>query len=71
ITFTAPLINHAHRIVFMVTGPQKAPAVRAVLEDDTVNARQYPAKLIRPTEGRLIWSLDRAAASALTATTQL
>ena len=71
ITFTVPLINHARRIVFMVTGPQKAPAIRAVLEDNTVDARQCPAKLIRPTEGRLIWSLDRAAASALTATTQL
>jgi len=69
ITFTAPLINHAHRIVFMVTGAQKAPAIHAVLEDDTVNARQYPAKLIRPIEGRLIWALDRAAASALTTTT--
>ena len=66
ITFTAPLINHAHRIVFMVTGLQKAPAVRAVLEDDTVDEHQYPAKLIRPSEGRLMWSLDRAAASALT-----
>lgn len=71
ITFTAPLINHAHRIVFMVTGLQKAFAVHAVLEDNTINARQYPAKLIRPIKGRLIWSLDRAAASALTATTQL
>jgi 6-phosphogluconolactonase len=66
ITFTAPLINHARSIVFMVTGLQKAPAVRAVLEDDTVNATHYPAKLIQPIEGHLIWYLDRAAASALT-----
>jgi 6-phosphogluconolactonase len=66
ITFTAPLINHARSIVFMVAGLQKAPAVRAVLEDDTVNATHYPAKLIRPIEGHLIWYLDRAAASALT-----
>lgn len=70
ITFTVPLINHAHRIVFMVTGLQKAPALRAVLEDDTVDPHQYPAKLIRPSEGRLMWSLDRAAASELTATAQ-
>jgi 6-phosphogluconolactonase len=66
ITFTVPLINHARSIVFMVTGLQKAPAVRAVLEDDTVNATHYPAKLIQPIEGHLIWYLDRAAASALT-----
>jgi 6-phosphogluconolactonase len=66
ITFTAPLINHASSIVFMVTGLQKAPAVRAVLEDDTVETTHYPAKLIQPIEGHLIWYLDRAAASALT-----
>jgi 6-phosphogluconolactonase len=66
ITFTAPLINHASSIVFMVTGLQKAPAVRAVLEDDTVKATHFPAKLIQPIEGHLIWYLDRAAASALT-----
>jgi 6-phosphogluconolactonase len=66
ITFTAPLINHARSIVFMVAGLQKAPAVRAVLEDDTVNATHYPAKLIQPVEGHLICYLDRAAASALT-----
>ncbi|MDQ6735972.1 MAG: 6-phosphogluconolactonase [Nitrospirota bacterium] len=70
ITFTAPLINHARSIVFMVAGLQKAPAIRTVLEDDTVNAHQYPAKLIQPVEGQLIWHFDRAAASALTATTQ-
>jgi 6-phosphogluconolactonase len=66
ITFTVPLINHARSIVFMVTGLQKAPAVRAVLEDDTVETTHYPAKLIQPIEGHLIWYLDRAAASALT-----
>ena len=71
ITFAAPLINHARRIVFMVTGLQKAPAIRAILKDDAVDAHQYPAKLIRPSEGRLMWYLDRGAASALTVTTQL
>jgi 6-phosphogluconolactonase len=49
-----------------VTGLQKAPALRAILKDDSADARQYPAKLIRPRDGRLMWYLDRAAASALT-----
>jgi 6-phosphogluconolactonase len=71
ITFTAPLINHAHMVVFMVAGAPKAPAVRAVLEDDTADANRYPAKLIQPVEGRLIWYLDRAAASALTMATHV
>jgi 6-phosphogluconolactonase len=66
ITFTAPLINHADMVVFMVAGAQKSPAVRVVLEDDTADANRYPAKLIKPVEGRLIWYLEKAAASALT-----
>lgn len=70
VTFTAPLINHARRVVFMVVGAKKAPAVRAVLEDDTADAKRYPAKLIQPVQGRLTWYLDKAAASALTMTTQ-
>lgn len=69
ITFTAPLINHAYMVVFMVAGAQKAPAVHAVLEDDTADANRYPAKLIQPIEGRLIWCLDKAAALALTMAT--
>lgn len=71
ITFAAPLINQAHMVVFMVAGAQKAPAVHAVLEDDTADANRYPAKLIQPAEGRLIWYLDRAAASALTMATHV
>lgn len=70
ITFTAPLINHAHMVVFMVAGAQKAPAVRAVLEDHTRDANRYPAALIKPIEGGLIWYLDKAAASALAMTPQ-
>lgn len=70
ITFTAPLIDHAGMIVFMVAGVQKAAAVRAVLEDDTADAIQYPAKLVRPADGRLIWYLEKTAASVLTTTTQ-
>lgn len=70
ITFTAPLINHAHRVVFMVSGAQKSPTVHAVLEDDTADANRYPAKLIQPVQGRLIWYLEKAAASALTMATQ-
>lgn len=70
ITFTAPLINEAHTVVFMVAGMQKAPAVRAVLEDHTGDANRYPATLIKPVKGRLMWYLDKAAASALAMTTQ-
>ena len=65
ITFTAPLINAARVVLFLVCGENKAPAARAVLEGGGQDPRRYPAQLIRPTQGRLLWFLDQAAASEL------
>jgi len=65
ITFTAPLINAAHHVVFLVYGGGKAEAVHHILEDAT-NVDAYPAQLIKPLEGELFWFLDEAAASRIT-----
>jgi 6-phosphogluconolactonase len=64
ITFTAPLINAAHNVVFLVYGRGKAEAVHHILEDAT-NVDAYPAQLIKPLEGKLYWFLDEAAASRI------
>jgi 6-phosphogluconolactonase len=64
ITFTLPVLNAARRVIFLVSGTDKAAALRAVLEGDAPG-EQYPAKLVRPTDGKLIWFVDRAAASEL------
>ncbi len=64
ITLTLPVLNAARCVTFLVSGTDKAAALRAVLEED-VPAEQYPSKLIRPSAGKLIWLVDRAAASAL------
>lgn len=66
LTFTAPLINQAQTVVFLVSGANKAPAVKAVLEDRAADSMRFPAKLIQPERGRLIWFLDHAAARELT-----
>lgn len=66
LTLTAPAINQARTILFFVSGDKKAGAVRAVLEGQSQEYRRYPAKLIRPVNGRLLWFLDRPAASSLT-----
>jgi 6-phosphogluconolactonase len=66
ITFTAPLINQARTVVFLVSGRSKAPALKAVLEDRAADPERFPAKLVQPETGRLIWFLDRAAAAELT-----
>jgi 6-phosphogluconolactonase len=64
-TLTLPVLNSAACVVFLVSGTDKAPALHAVLEGDAPG-EQYPAKLVRPTNGKLIWLIDRAAASQLT-----
>jgi 6-phosphogluconolactonase len=64
LTFTLPLLNAARCVLFLVSGTDKAAALRAVLESDAPG-EQYPAKLVRPADGKLIWFVDRAAASEL------
>jgi 6-phosphogluconolactonase len=64
ITLTAPLINQAKRIAFLVFGDAKAKAVHHILEEEN-DCRQYPAQLIQPASGDVIWFLDEAAAAML------
>jgi 6-phosphogluconolactonase len=65
ITLTAPAINEAANIIFMVTGAEKAPALAAVLEH-VYEPDQLPAQLIQPTNGSLLWLVDTAAGALLT-----
>ncbi len=66
LTLTIPVLNAARAVLFLVMGAGKAAAVRAVLEDREGADRRVPARLIRPGAGRVIWFLDRPAASELT-----
>jgi 6-phosphogluconolactonase len=65
ITLTAPLINQAHAVAFLVYGADKAAAVQSVI-NGARDIEEYPAQLIAPTEGEAQWFLDEAAASNLT-----
>ncbi len=60
LTLTFPVINSAHRVVFLVAGAEKAEALRSVLEDE--KGLNRPAMLIDPTNGTVTWLVDRAAA---------
>jgi 6-phosphogluconolactonase len=64
ITLTAPVINHAAHVMFVVTGAGKAERLREVLEGAR-SPRSLPARLIRPVGGVLEWLVDRAAAAKL------
>jgi 6-phosphogluconolactonase len=61
ITMTLPLLNNGASIVFLVSGAEKAEIVKAVLEGEN----QYPAQAVKPTQGELIWMLDKEAAAYL------
>ena len=64
LTLTLPVINAAREVIFLVSGKDKAPAVREVLQGRAPEV-QYPAKLVRPGPDRLIWLVDQEAASSL------
>ena len=61
ITMTLPLLNNGATVVFLVSGAEKAEIVKAVLEGEN----KYPAQAVKPTEGELIWMLDKEAAAYL------
>lgn len=60
ITMTAPLLNQAACVVFLVHGAEKAEALRSVL-DGAHEPEKFPAQLIQPVKGELIWLADEAA----------
>lgn len=64
ITLTAPAASNAAQIIFMVTGTDKAPALKAVLEGP-FEPEQLPAQLLQPKNGKLLWLVDAAAGSML------
>lgn len=63
LTLTAPVINAARSVNFLVAGEGKAEALREILEGDA-DPHEYPAKFIKPTGGP-VWMVDRTAASQL------
>jgi len=64
ITLTAPAASNAARVIFMATGADKAPALKAVLEGP-FEPEQLPAQLLEPKNGKLLWLVDTTAGSML------
>ena len=64
ITLTLPVLNHASQILFLVSGRSKATVLSEVLGDGHKRDR-YPAGLINPIHGDLIWLIDQEAADKL------
>jgi 6-phosphogluconolactonase len=66
VTATFRLLNAAHRVVFLVSGKEKAPAVRRTLAPER-GEEPTPASRVSPEQGEVIWILDRDAAAELPA----
>ncbi|GMN42025.1 hypothetical protein TIFTF001_011246 [Ficus carica] len=65
ITFTLPVINSASNVAVVVTGDSKADAVHLAIDDIGPDCPSVPARLVQPTKGKLVWFLDKPAASKL------
>jgi 6-phosphogluconolactonase/glucosamine-6-phosphate isomerase/deaminase len=59
------LLNNAACVLVLVSGKAKARTLQAVFQG-TDTAARYPAQLLRPSDGELIWIVDRDAAQLLT-----
>lgn len=64
ISLTAAALNMADEALFLVTGADKAEALKAVL-NGAYKPRQWPAQLVHPPQGRVTWIVDQAAAAGL------
>jgi 6-phosphogluconolactonase len=65
VTLTAPLINQAAVVAFLVSGVGKAGVLKEVLEGPA-DPNRLPAQLIQPRGGELHWLVDQAAGALLT-----
>ncbi|XP_020582338.1 probable 6-phosphogluconolactonase 1 [Phalaenopsis equestris] len=64
ITFSIPVINSASNVAILATGDGKAMALQLVVDrSSSFDAFSLPARLVNPTEGKLLWFVDKAAAS--------
>ncbi len=63
ITITGSVINNADTVIFMVTGTGKSKMLNRIMYDDSET--KYPASLVNPTNGNLLWLLDTEAARFL------
>ena len=57
VTLTAPVINEAANVVFLISGRAKANVLREVLEGD-YDPNRLPTQLIRPRDGKLLFIID-------------
>jgi 6-phosphogluconolactonase len=66
VTLTPAVLNRARNVTFVVSGAAKAQRLEQVLQGP-FTPDVLPAQAIRPSQGRLTWMVDEAAAGKTTA----
>jgi len=64
ITLTAPVVNEAAKVAFLVTGSGKANTLQQVLQGAYESTR-LPSQLIQPRSQKLYWFIDDSAGAKL------
>lgn len=64
VTLSSGVFNSARTVLFLVSGRGKAEVLKRVLYGGS-EPENLPGQRIHPTEGKVIWMVDRAAASLL------
>ena len=64
ITITPKVINNSDCVIFLVKGKEKADALVRVIEGEK-DVDRYPAQIVNPTHGSVLWLCDRASSSKL------
>lgn len=64
LTLTIPTINHSESVIILAMGEGKADALAEVL-NGPIDMDIHPVQAIQPMHGRLLWIVDRQAASRL------
>lgn len=62
ITFTLPVLNHAHHVAFVTAGEGKQDMVQKIIEQPELD---LPCQRVHPVTGTLAWFMDTAAAAKL------
>ena len=64
VSLNGAVINTAKEVAFLVTGAAKEEKV-AIIHQEKEGFKQYPAALVKPKSGNLLWFLDKEAAAGL------
>ena len=64
VSINGKVINTSKEVAFLVTGQGKAEKVEIITQKKE-GFEMYPASLVQPTSGKLVWFLDKDAASLI------